>query len=335
MNRASIVHASMVLAALELGCGAQARPDSTNAGANVTAAAHDPMEASATTLVAASAQASVKASGSAAEPLFPEFPDAAVLKLDAVADASFSGARAWVPRGFGIDPKTNQPTFGDVSWLTVDVKQAASGFVLYENALIDEKRLEAVPALFAWPTTTKLPEVGTIVRCAAFASVSGVEMVGLRSGELLVSRFTGGKSGAPECLSAVFGFVYAAPDGVWAFPTTLEPGAVVDITEGGKSKIAAEVYAVHDDHVWVRPSSTSPRTRKHFDAPLLRARKRIVKLMQLSLSTPWKVGDEVLTISEEGTWVEATISYANGDLSYEVAGVEGEPVRFPHQIAKR
>jgi hypothetical protein len=270
---------------------------------------------------------------SLAPPPFEEIVDGArTLALEGASGGTFSGARAWVPRGHQLDPQDGRIIFRELEWLAVDVKKAENGRVFFENTLGSQRRLEAVPAFFALPTSKKLPKKGTIVRCTGFAAPGRLATAELSAGVLVVGRFEGEKDGGPLCLSEARGFVQAPADGVWPFPTKLEPGAVVDVLDSGNSTVAGEVYGLTGEEVWVRPFALE--ARKRAGAPLLKFRKADVKLLKLSLSKPWKVGDKVLTVSEAGPWIGATVTEViRGGLSYRFEGLN--EVRFPHQVARR
>jgi hypothetical protein len=289
-----------------------------------------------TTEVTATSSAAAPTAAPSAEVTAPPFQEmvngAAALKLDGVPTGSFTGARAWVPRGHHLEPQNKGISFREVQWLAVDVKKSENGWVFFDNALTNQKRAEAVPAFFALPTAKKLPPKGTIARCAAFAAPGTLAVAELATGALVVARFEGEKAGKPVCTSELYGEVETAPDGVWAFPTKLEPGAVVDVQEGGKSKMAGEVYGLAGDEVWVRPMGSDARNKS--GAPLVKVKKGDVKLAQLSLTKPWKVGDKVLMVSAEGPWVEAAISDVVKDgLAYRLDG--RKDIRYAHQVAKK
>jgi hypothetical protein len=266
-----------------------------------------------------------------APPPFQEMVDgSAALKLDGVPAGTFAGTRAWVPRGHKLEPKGL--SFGEVQWFAVDVKKSENGWVFFDNALSNQKRAEAVPAFFALPTAKKLPPKGTIARCAGFAPPGALALAEAVTGALVVGRFEGEKEGKPRCSSNLYGELLTAADGVWTFPTKLEPGAVVDVQEGGKSKMAGEVYGLAGDDVWVRPVALNARQKA--GAPLLKVKKGDVKVAQLSLTKPWKVGDKVLAVADDGPWFETTVKEVLKEgLAYRVEGLKD--IRYPHQVAKK
>jgi hypothetical protein len=84
--------------------------------------------------------------------------------------------------------------------------------------------------------------------------------------------------------------------------------------------------------VWVRPVALNARQKA--GAPLLKVKKGDVKVAQLSLTKPWKVGDKVLAVADDGPWFETTVKEVLKEgLAYRVEGLKD--IRYPHQVAKK
>ena len=333
MNKTSLIF-MISSAVIGSACGGEEpakNPSAVPSAPSGSAAPVTPAKTSEAPAPATSASAPAPAPTAAAPLPFQEMVDGAVaLKLDGVPTGTFTGSRAWAPRAHSS--LLNGPlSFREVQWFAFPVKKSENGLVFFENAVGNQKRMEAVPAVFALPTSTKLPAKGTVVRCAAGGD-GGLAVGELATGALVVGRFDGEKDGKPRCANVLYGNSVTASDGIWTFPTKVEPGAVVDVVADGKSKLAAEVYALQGDDAWVRPIATA--ARQSAEAPLLRVKKADLKLMQLWLTTPPKKGDVVLAVSKDGPWEATKITEVLKDnLGYKVEG--NADMRMPHQIAKK